>query len=114
MDLSNDSERDSYEDNEQRNRLTDDPVLLADLTSKWDHSIFGDVEDMNETGMLHYSANLLVRAYIRFRHNGIGSQDQTVVDAIAQYIGAYFDKPVAEMTNDELIAHFITDSTFKV
>ena len=105
MDLPNDSERDSYANNEQRT-LADPVAERKSQPDWWDQSQYGDFNDMNETGMLSYSARLLGKNYTRWRHGLIGAADESTISETVLYLNSYFGVDVSAMTNDELIAYF--------
>lgn len=84
MDLPNDSERDSYKDNEQR--------LLPPQKNT---AGVAEVEH-------HYLYNLLLAAYIRFRHGYIGQADVAVVAEMEQTLNRFYQTNFAALSNDEL------------
>lgn len=94
MDLPNDSERDSYEDNEQR-------ATVADFTTTTSHVVSSEFIAHHE-----YLVDLLFAAYVRFRHGYIGSADKDVVEQIEHELDEQYDTHFALKTNDELIAYF--------
>ena len=99
MDLPNDSEWDSYEDNEQRVVADDFEAMAADP----------DIQRELKDSLLAESSDaimVLVHLYVRFRHGYIGSQDQEAITRAEKLLSEYYSRDVSAMTNDELIAYF--------
>lgn len=92
-----DGERDSYEENEQGEFTS---TLLKEVADE-NNSIVGTVDLSRE-----WFLRLLIEAYIRFRHNGIGVLDAPITESIEDVLWEERGVRVAELSNDELIKYF--------